>query len=53
MCVCCGSKFGDFQDPTVCEHDWEWRVDLNNQLYGICKKCKEVNEDYRSPEINI
>jgi hypothetical protein len=36
-----------------CEHDWEWHIDLNNQLYGICRKCRTINDDYRSPEINI
>ena len=36
-----------------CEHDWEWKQDLNNQRFGICRKCKAVNDDFRSPEITI
>lgn len=36
-----------------CEHEWEWFRDWNNQRYGICKKCKAINDEYRSPEVNI
>jgi hypothetical protein len=36
-----------------CEHEWEWKKDLNNQRFGICCKCKIVNDDFRSPEIAI
>ncbi len=37
----------------MCLHEWEWRIDLNNQRFGVCKKCKAVNDDYRTPEITI
>jgi len=41
----------DYQEK--CEHEWEWHIDLNGEVYGICKKCKAVNDDYRTPEIMI
>jgi len=41
------------EEQRQCHHDWKWKLDLNDQKFGICKKCKAVNDDYRTPEISI
>jgi hypothetical protein len=31
-------------------HKWVWKKDLNNEYVGICKYCKEVNDNFRQIE---
>jgi len=28
----------------------DWRLDLNNEIYGICQACKFCIDDYRTDE---